>query len=353
MRRLLLVFSGLLMACPGPGPGRGGSNPITGVTPTGKPRWVDKGSGAFNGELGRAFYGVGLVAGIRNPALSRQTADNRARGEIAKIFHTYIAAMMKDYQRSTTAGNFKASAEEQDVVSAQKTITEVTLRGVEIRDHWTDPASGTQYALAVLELKRILKDVGNTNQLPARIRDHVRRNAAKAFNDLDKELQKRTQREDPAPAAAAPAAPATPDTPAVQPPVETTPPPPVVHKKKGKLRVGLKIKGRDARKIQTCFASEIINAGFELIETSNDVDVMVVGTLNFKKARYNNGQHMVRASLDVRVMDMETGKTAAAVATSFKTGRPTLTEALQTAVTKICKKFTPRVVAKIKSTFVR
>jgi hypothetical protein len=350
MKRISLLFCGLLMACPAPGPGRGGADPITGVTPTGKPRWVDKGSGAMKGELGRAFYGVGLVAGIQNPALARQTADNRARGEIAKIFHTYVAAMMKDYQRSTTAGNFKASAEEQDVVSAQKTITEVTLRGVEIRDHWTDPANGTHYALAVLELKRIMDAVGKQNKLPARIRDHVRKNAEKAFNDLDKELQKRTKREDPAPT---PTTPTTPDKPEAKPPVATTPPAPVVKKKKGKLRVGLKIKGRESKKLQTCFAAEIINAGFELIETSNDVDVMVVGTTKFKKARYNNGQHMVKASLDVRVMDMDSGKTAAAVANSFKTGRPTLTEALQTATTKLCKLVTPQVVAKIKKAFVR
>ncbi|PIE18245.1 MAG: hypothetical protein CSA65_05890 [Proteobacteria bacterium] len=353
MKRISLLFCGLLMACPGPGPGHGGADPITGVTPTGKPRWVDKGSGAFNGKLGKAFYGVGLVAGVKNPALSRQTADNRARGEIAKIFHTYIAAMMKDYQRSTTAGDFKASAEEQDVVSAQKTITEVTLRGVEIRDHWRDPATGTEYALAVLELKRIMDAVGKQQKLPARIRDHVRKNAERAFNDLDKELQKRTQRQDPAPPTPTPDTPDTPDTsPEAKPPVATTPPAPVV-KKKGKLRVGLKITGRESKKIQTCFASEIINAGFELIETSNDVDVMVVGTTRYKKARYNNGQHMVKVAINVRVMDMDTGKTAAAVARSFKTGRPTLTEALQTGTKKLCKLVTPQVVERIKKAFVK
>jgi len=104
---LAAVFS---TAC---GPPDGGGGPITGVNPDGTPKWVNRGSGAYDGEHGKAFYGVGIVTGIDNPALLRQTGDNRARGEIAKLFDTYIAAMMKDYQRSTTTGNFKASAEEQ------------------------------------------------------------------------------------------------------------------------------------------------------------------------------------------------------------------------------------------------
>jgi triphosphoribosyl-dephospho-CoA synthetase len=165
-----------------------------GVNPDGTPKWVRRGSGAYDGDHGKAFYGVGLVTGIQNPALRRQTADNRARGEIAKMFDLYVAAMMKDYQRSTTAGNFKASAEEQDVVSAQKTITEVVVRGIEIRDHWTDPTTGTSHALAVLQLQNVMKSLGDMRKLNTRVRDYVRANARRAFNDLDKELKKRTTR---------------------------------------------------------------------------------------------------------------------------------------------------------------
>jgi hypothetical protein len=173
-----------------PGP----DHPVHGVNPDGTPKWVRRGSGAYDGEHGKCFYGVGILAGVQNPGLARQAVDNRARGEIAKMFDLYIAAMMKDYQRSTTAGDFKASAEEQDIVSAQKTITEVTLRGVEVRDHWNDPRDGTLYALAILDMNGIMKGLDDQKQLNARIRDHVRANARRAFEDLDRELQKRTDR---------------------------------------------------------------------------------------------------------------------------------------------------------------
>jgi hypothetical protein len=110
------------------------------------------------------------------------------------MFDLYIAAMMKDYQRSTTAGDMQSSAEEQDIVSAQKTITEVTLRGVEVRDHWTDPQAGVMYALAILDVNGIMKSMEQAKELNSRIRDYVRANARRAFNDLDRELQKRSNR---------------------------------------------------------------------------------------------------------------------------------------------------------------
>jgi hypothetical protein len=182
-----MLLSAMAIGC-----GNSGANhPVTGVQKDGTPKWVNRGSGAFDGPNGKSFFGVGIVQGVKNEALARQTSDNRARGEIAKMFDLYVAAMMKDYQRSTTAGDFKASAEEQDVVSAQKTITEVSLRGVEVRDHWVNPGSGALYALAVLDLNGIMKSLENANQLNARVRDYVRANARRAFNDLDQELQKR------------------------------------------------------------------------------------------------------------------------------------------------------------------
>jgi hypothetical protein len=183
----LFVSAGWVGCASKPAP----NNPTVGVNADGSPKWVNRGSGAYDAAKGKAFYGVGIVQGVRNEALARQTADNRARGEIGKMFDLYVAAMMKDYQRSTTAGDFKSSSEEQDVVAAQKTITEVTLRGVEIRDHWINPQSGALYALAVLDLEGIMKSLQNARELNTKVRDYVRANARRAFNDLDKELGKR------------------------------------------------------------------------------------------------------------------------------------------------------------------
>ncbi|MFH1131109.1 MAG: hypothetical protein V1754_07225, partial [Pseudomonadota bacterium] len=97
----------------------------------------------------------------------------------------------KDYQRSTVTGNFSSITEEQDVVSVQKTITEVSLPGIVIQDHWINPSTGSLYALAELELKNMSQALSQAQNLNVRIRNHVRENAQKAFEDLDRELKKR------------------------------------------------------------------------------------------------------------------------------------------------------------------
>lgn len=154
------------------------------------PDWVTKGSGAFGGEQGRVFYGVGSVSGIKNPSLARTTADNRARAEISKIFETYSASLMKDYAASTTAGDQSASSEEQHVEQAIKTFSATTLSGVQIVDHWFHPDGSTVYSLAQLDLKAFTDNIGKMNELNAQVRDYVKKNAEKAHMDLEQEEAK-------------------------------------------------------------------------------------------------------------------------------------------------------------------
>lgn len=155
------------------------------------PEWVMKGSGAFGGEAGRVFYGVGSVSGIKNQALARTTSDNRARAEIAKIFEVYSASLMKDYMASTTAGDMSASSEEQHVESAIKTFSAATLSGVQIVDHWFHPQDGTVYALAQLDLSAFSDNLDKMKELNEKVRDHVRKNAERVHMDLEKEEEKR------------------------------------------------------------------------------------------------------------------------------------------------------------------
>jgi len=155
------------------------------------PEWVNKGSGAFGGEAGRVFYGVGSVSGIKNRALARTTADNRARAEVAKTFEVYSASLMKDYMASTTAGDMSASSEEQHVEQAIKTFAATTLSGVQIVDHWEHPVDGTIYALAQLDLESFTDNLTKMKELNNKVRDYVRKNAEKAHMDLEKEEAKR------------------------------------------------------------------------------------------------------------------------------------------------------------------
>jgi hypothetical protein len=110
------------------------------------PQWVNRGSAAFNNGGERAFYGVGSASGIKNPALLRSTADNRARAEVAKVFETFSASLMKDYMNSSG---------EQNVEQAVKTFSAMSLEGVEVRDRYID-RDGNMYSLAVLDIDKVL-----------------------------------------------------------------------------------------------------------------------------------------------------------------------------------------------------
>jgi hypothetical protein len=154
------------------------------------PEWVMKGSGAFGGDQGKVFHGVGVASGIKNHALAVTTADNRARAEISKIFSVYSASLMKDYMASTTAGDMSASSEEQHVENAIKTFSANTLSGVMIKDHWFHP-DGSVYSLAVLDLEALTNGLDKMNELSSQVRDYVRKNAEKAHASLEEEENKR------------------------------------------------------------------------------------------------------------------------------------------------------------------
>jgi hypothetical protein len=155
------------------------------------PAWVNKGSGAFDVDKGKVFYGVGVASGIRNRALLISTADNRARAEVAKILETYVAVLAKDYMASTTAGDMSASSEEQHVEQALKTFTKTTLHGSQIINRWTDPADGSLFSLCELDLFAFKNALDDYKELDAEVRDYVRDNAEKLHGELERMEQER------------------------------------------------------------------------------------------------------------------------------------------------------------------
>ncbi|MFY4728183.1 hypothetical protein [Nitrospira sp. BLG_2] len=157
----------------------------------GPPKWVEKGSGAYNEKDSKAFYGVGAVAGVRNAPLAWDTAENRGRAEIAKTFETYTGYLMRDYAASTTAGDFTRNTEEQHVERAIKTITTVTLSGVRKIDQYMDPKTNTYYVLTKLSLEDMKNNLEQAKELNKEVRDYVKRNADRLFERLEQEEERR------------------------------------------------------------------------------------------------------------------------------------------------------------------
>ncbi len=155
------------------------------------PEWTNKGSGAFKDAQGSAvFYGVGIAQGIRNRALQVTAADDRGRAEIAKIMNSYVVVLTKDYMASVTAGDMSKSSEEQMVSQTMKNFAKFTLHGAIPVDHWKDPTDGTLFALIKLDMGAVKKSLDESKELDSKMRDYVKANAEKAFDELAAEESK-------------------------------------------------------------------------------------------------------------------------------------------------------------------
>lgn len=157
----------------------------------GPPDWVQEGSGPLNEDEDKAIYGVGSVTGVRNEPLGWETAENRSRAELAKSFETYTAYLMRDYAASTTAQDFTKSSEEQNVERAVKTFTATTLNGIRPIDRYKDEDSQSYYVLTKLSFKEMQETLAQAQELNSEVRDFVRKNAQRAFEELEKEEAKR------------------------------------------------------------------------------------------------------------------------------------------------------------------
>lgn len=157
----------------------------------GPPKWVIDGSGGMQKDSSKAIYGVGSVVGVKNEPLAWETAENRARADLAKTFRTYTAYLMQDYAASTTAGNFTKSMEEQNVERAVKTFSSVTLTGVRPIDRYKDDKTSTYFVLTKLSFDEMKEALQQANELDAEVREFVRKNAERAFEKLEQEEAKR------------------------------------------------------------------------------------------------------------------------------------------------------------------
>ncbi|MBI5210567.1 MAG: hypothetical protein HY927_11410 [Elusimicrobia bacterium] len=154
------------------------------------PEWVGKGSGAFKDGGALVFYGVGIHQGSRNRAISEYGSNDRGRGELAKIMNSYVTVLTKDYMASTTAGDMKNSSEEQHTAQTLKVFAKQTLNFSQAVDHWRDPVDSTYFALVKLDMSGVKKALEECKELDTKVRDFVRANAEKAFDELQAEEAK-------------------------------------------------------------------------------------------------------------------------------------------------------------------
>jgi hypothetical protein len=141
------------------------------------PDWVVRGGGWATVVSGkRAFYGVGIASHINDRSMLIESADTRARVEIAKIFSVFMQSVYSEQQHA--AG---AAVAERNISAG----TEAVLSGTLIKERWTDTATGELYSLAILDLDWAVDNIGKS-QLSEQIKDSVRERATPLFDRISK-----------------------------------------------------------------------------------------------------------------------------------------------------------------------
>lgn len=111
----------------------------------GAPTWTVKGAGAFSDNGKRVFYGVGVApATIGDESLRRETADNRARADVQKVFSTSIEGSMTSYTTNDS----------ERVERVLKTFQNGKISWVQIVDRY-QAKDGSIYSLAKVDLDQI------------------------------------------------------------------------------------------------------------------------------------------------------------------------------------------------------
>ncbi|MBE0499807.1 MAG: LPP20 family lipoprotein [Desulfuromonadales bacterium] len=155
----------------------------------GAPDWVNEGSGAFENAGDKVFYGVGSVTGVQSLSLSRETAEQRARAEVARQLHSYVTSLYRDYQVATGIGQGKAPLEEQHIDGTLKNLSQVTVRGAKVIEFWREPKTDTLYALARTDLTAMKSAIAEMREVDPQFRDYVNLHAEEAFTNLDQQAK--------------------------------------------------------------------------------------------------------------------------------------------------------------------
>ncbi len=155
----------------------------------GAPDWVNMGSGAFDDAGDNVFYGVGSVTGVQSLSLSRETAEQRARAEVARQLHSYVTDLYRDYQVATGIGQDKAPLEEQHIDDTLKSLSQVTVRGAKVIEFWRHPETDTVYALVRTDLTAMKSAITEMREIDPEFRNYVDANAEQAFKNLDQQTK--------------------------------------------------------------------------------------------------------------------------------------------------------------------
>ena len=328
-----------------PPPGQPAAGAASVATQSGaKPRWVD-GAEPIRFPRHTSLTGVG-----HGP--NRQSCEADARAAVAKIFRAHVSQVHRDVQshfsRVNAAG--RISVEAMSVDQFTRVTTDYTLKGVEIGQVWQDNTNASFHCLGVLDRVSTAQTLrGEIQRLDAQITAAVRQGDASADNETARFLAyKRAlllmQRRE---ALNADLRIVDPQRRGLPPPISWSALVAKFSRAKSGVRIGLHVKGRERARVQSCLAEHLAKRDIQVQEGTSDVNLWIHGKIEMKKAGYNLGTQMVRATINMRITNAVDGQTVGAFSRYVKAGRRDIAQSLQLAASKLCHDVAPKLAQEI------
>ncbi len=124
---------------------------------------------------------VGVVAGIWNPALARETAEMRGQVGISRQLESVLDEMGKDFQDSVAVDESTQGLQHRYTTKEHR--SSIRLVGARVTK-WHASKSGTLYALVVLEKDGISASLSRVTEITPAMREEVMKRSERAFEEL-------------------------------------------------------------------------------------------------------------------------------------------------------------------------
>lgn len=320
-----------------------------------RPAWIDGYC-----ERGRFLCGVGSGENV-------EAAEVKARKNLALIFEANIRSVSESFERAsqTVASATGEQWEEVQKIREYSMVeTDRALETTDIIERWDD-GQGTVWALAVIDRQQRSQDLrSQIGRLDATVDDELARaegadSELKRFPPLRRAMAALAER------TALEADLRIIDVNGRGAPAEHTLPEvlSLLSDTRSRLRIGLSVAGKGAKKVARCLENGLTDAGHEIAKVEVDeraqapfslqglFDVLIEAGVESEALHVRSGTHTVKAELTLRMIDGKSGKTLRTESGNELGSRPSFERALKTAAVKVCKKQVPKMVEAIDSAF--
>jgi hypothetical protein len=152
------------------------------VDDKGRPQWVVHGTQTSKTKRGRIFLGVGVVQIQGDFSRQANTANARARDELARMLNRFIEVVARDYIASGEAQS--AGFMPNEAPRYINDMTSLALSRAEVLDHWVDQSSNKIFASAQISYPRVHRQLADSSRVNSGFKRYLNQHGEQVFDRI-------------------------------------------------------------------------------------------------------------------------------------------------------------------------